>query len=689
MALIEIPDHLYEDVEQLIKDKGAKNAPDNKDIDALVSEPPEEYTEYWGETVTAKRNWQSSPDHPKTFLAYITVAEAKMLRSMGLGYSEIDGKFQQHYDKYKIPSFNGSFGGNNNEGEAEAGNNTGGGGSGGGGYNTATGESTPGIGGSGTGGGSSTPAYSTPTLNTPASDMYFGGRAVGPIDAPTTDLSGTLSDAVFGGSIDQNGNFGNSFGTLGGRSVDSYGDTYSYFDPVKDTIVTVNPSVPSVVGPTRSVSQIEATFYGTKSTTSDSIVGQMQLDQVTRSTALGSFTTDQHYNDLNEQLGFVDETVADMLEAFGVTVNPEVASAIQSSTTALMGILAGVPSTVLGVAVMAANVAKAVADVAYANGYMDKDTRNAIRGVAATISLIGTAISTIQTLSMISSLRSHGVISSIEAAMYTTTAALELGMTISAFSSTMSQLGIQTSPTPADVAMFSSSGEGGEANDMFEKTGDIKNVYLKFGQWYKANVDGRRMDVNTAQEDPFEYMAGGIKYDIMLAGQPLYHPMNLETSDTCVKFTLDMDLSARRLLLQEQAIYKDLQPVKTKLEESGSNKISMAKVTRFNNLVEERNLLVEEYNVRVDIFNAQVSGYQGDLSVLQADIARYNAMSKDPFNQGTSTHRALLASIKARVPGFETRQANLTTAKTALEIVINGLMEQIGGIETEIIDLVS
>ena len=108
MALIEVPDNILKEVENLIKDKGASNAPDNKDIDTLIANKgTEDYIEYWGETIIAKRNWQSSPDHPKTFLAYITVAEAKMLRSMGLGYSEINGKYQQHYDKDKIPSFNG------------------------------------------------------------------------------------------------------------------------------------------------------------------------------------------------------------------------------------------------------------------------------------------------------------------------------------------------------------------------------------------------------------------------------------------------------------------------------------------------------------------------------------------------------------------------------------------------------
>jgi hypothetical protein len=133
---IKIPDEIYENVQKLIKDYGAKNAPQTDDIDKLIDNKSNEYIEYWGEQVTLHKNWQSSPDHPETFLAYITVAEAKLLRSLGLGYSNIDGKYQQHYDNQGIPSFNGygigdsdegSFStGGNTEGEAEASNNGGG-----------------------------------------------------------------------------------------------------------------------------------------------------------------------------------------------------------------------------------------------------------------------------------------------------------------------------------------------------------------------------------------------------------------------------------------------------------------------------------------------------------------------------------------------------------------------------------
>lgn len=111
--LINIPDDLYEDIQKLIKDKSAKNNKSVKfDIDTLISKDKSNLTkendsEYWGEEVTVKRNWKSSPSHPETFLAYITPAEAKLLRSLGLGYSLINGKYQQHFDKDGIPSFNG------------------------------------------------------------------------------------------------------------------------------------------------------------------------------------------------------------------------------------------------------------------------------------------------------------------------------------------------------------------------------------------------------------------------------------------------------------------------------------------------------------------------------------------------------------------------------------------------------
>ncbi len=130
---IDISDDLYEEILQLIKDKGAKNKHKvSFDIDSLIaSTATNKYVEYWGETVTIKRNWQSNPEHPKTFLAYITVAEAKLLRSLGLGYSFKNSNFEQHFDNNNIPSFNGygvgdsdsngmSSGDGNSEGESEA-----------------------------------------------------------------------------------------------------------------------------------------------------------------------------------------------------------------------------------------------------------------------------------------------------------------------------------------------------------------------------------------------------------------------------------------------------------------------------------------------------------------------------------------------------------------------------------------
>jgi len=98
--LVEIPDDIYDDVQALIKDRGAAHSASvPESIDALIEGDPI--------NVTVPTMWQSAPDHPKTFLTYITVPEAKMLRSMGLGYSFINGRWKQHAHSSGIPSFNG------------------------------------------------------------------------------------------------------------------------------------------------------------------------------------------------------------------------------------------------------------------------------------------------------------------------------------------------------------------------------------------------------------------------------------------------------------------------------------------------------------------------------------------------------------------------------------------------------
>jgi hypothetical protein len=212
---IEIPDHLYKDVEQLIKDKGAKNAPDNSDIDTFITDSgSSEYVEYWGEEITTKRNWKSSPDHPETFLAYITVAEAKMLRSLGLGYSDIDadGNFRQHYDNQGIPSFNGygagdsdsgGFGGSDNsEGESEA--------SGG---NDSSGDDGD-------------------------DDSGFGGNGMSRSYASALEKAGLGDIQAEGNTLNDDGSYslGRTFGDIA-NSKDAYGNDWST-SPYNKTVIT-------------------------------------------------------------------------------------------------------------------------------------------------------------------------------------------------------------------------------------------------------------------------------------------------------------------------------------------------------------------------------------------------------------------------------------------------------------------
>lgn len=117
---------LPKDVYDLVEDIGAKNS--HKVIDKIENYIPDNgniWQQYFGEEITIHKNRQSSPGHPKSFLCYITIQEARYLRSLGLGYSlhVESGEFRQHCGKFGIPSFQG--------GDGDGGGGDGGGGSGG------------------------------------------------------------------------------------------------------------------------------------------------------------------------------------------------------------------------------------------------------------------------------------------------------------------------------------------------------------------------------------------------------------------------------------------------------------------------------------------------------------------------------------------------------------------------------
>lgn len=537
MALVEIPDHLYEDVEQLIKDRGAKNAPDNKDIDALVAESPEEYIEYWGETVTVKRNWQSSPDHPKTFLAYITVAEAKMLRAMGLGYSEIDGEYRQHYDKDGIPSFNGwgegdsDYGGEQQSAEDAAGT-------------SATGS---------TGSNGKTGAE-----NAAAAEAAAAAGADG-----FEDLEAKLNalDLLAAGVPELNANEKATLNDGGGYTIEA--PDYSY-TVNEDGVVTdaKGVSVADEYGYKAYESVYKKNLVGstTKHTTT---VGGMKVAGSTSYEAFGlGWGTDQHFNSAGQELGLFDGFVADVLELMTVDITVEVADAIQSTTTVGLMAIGGMPATVLGKLGLLSASIQAMADWGVLGGLVDPSTRNQIKGVTAAIGLFTGLVTTAQTLQSVYTAKSYGMVSGLEAGLFTAIAAIGLGVQVKNFQSTMDALGIATTPSVYDAQAFTRSLTGMESGDRFDSDGNLEAGIGDFLDWYAEMVDIRGVDMNSVQSDPFAFMAGGSKYDITLAGSIAYHPSNRVVSNTGVTMELDIDAHARRALLQENALNRNLLPLK-------------------------------------------------------------------------------------------------------------------------------
>lgn len=116
-------------------------------LDTLIPQTDDTYHQYFGERVTVYKNRQGTPNHPKSFLCYITIPEAKLLRSLGLGYSlnTQSNEWEQHVSREGIPSFQGGDGGSGGDGGGS-------GGRGGGGNDGGNDGGDGGLGSSGDGG---------------------------------------------------------------------------------------------------------------------------------------------------------------------------------------------------------------------------------------------------------------------------------------------------------------------------------------------------------------------------------------------------------------------------------------------------------------------------------------------------------------------------------------------------------
>ena len=614
--LIEVPDHLWEDIEKLIKDKGASNAPDSADIDKLIvpKDNVEQYGEEqcWGEIVTVPRNWQSSPEHPETFLAYITVAEAKLLRSLGLGYSEIDGEYTQHYDNSKIPSFNGygagdsdagGFGGSDNsEGESE-------------GRSAASSgtNSTGGWGSDGVSGGTSfgrADDYGSPSN---ATDYNQNGIPDGVDLSNAYDLSGVKGWAYANRVLD----------SLSSRSFQTDGwATGTYIDAATGAYMGYSYD-PSMYGSDYSVYNMSSGLgwgganvngqqmtYNNLGWGANATIGANYYTSITGTWRDTASWNDVHMTVDGEFLGTVDEAIADIAEMMGFEVDAATASAIQSTTTAIGGAIAGV-STITQVAMSVA----AVADIGYAAGTLDKDTRDAMKAAAAVIGFADTAIAGMQTISTIGSLQNAGYINSAQAAMGYAATALSLGIGFSQLSSALAGMGVNTAGiTDVSAMAFGWSALGIAASAKFALTGNINDIFSAYASWdFSVNV-ANSLSVNTVTKDPFGFMAGGELYDAQSAGSELHTVIKSRDPKISVDRKLDIGKTATQLIAQEDSIYKELSPIDTSVVENvGTGDIAAAKAARFNRLIDDYNRYVEAYEADVDAYNTEVATFNAGL----------------------------------------------------------------------------
>jgi len=769
VALIEVPDHLLEDVEKLVKDKGAKNAPDNSDIDLLIADKgTDEYVEYWGEEVTLKRNWQSDPEHPQTFLAYITVAEAKLLRSLGLGYSLIDHEYRQHYDKNKIPSFNGDFGGPSNAGEAEAAANMGDNNSGGG--NSFDAESFFDD-YNGYGFEEEFEAMETTDGNFLDSISDFFSELFSPMEDRTAEQQAsyaqTLADSgMFTGlTAEQFADFvgvdldkvGISDALGGGFNIynvekitaaseiqrtltlQQYSKQLAFkgmMTPGSKTLISklaqadaratavmdyardlglkadINydtdmavVSIDLVNGTTLNVGTTATGFGYLESevnekgfvTSSTSYINGVRADynyndffgyhavsiddtpdilgrftgQVSRTRSVNnsivnfSITYDVHYAQFKE-LGMLAEVFADIHEAFtGRPLDDELT--LGTYEVLAEAIMLAVSGNIVSAAIAGIKVGIKVAQI---NDWIDARTAGNMLGYVAVAEYMYGAYrgaldvkQNMENLSTINKLADYGYINSATQALGVFASVMGAYQGTVAVAGNLAALSSQLNTLGYDFGVFNEEAitnyqyslEAELASQMFTKYGNFGLVVNSYVSWYNANYSiTKHSTLASVQEDPFDFMAGGLYYDIESAAGNYYYGPAARSPKVSVDRKLALSAKDARHLFQEDVLYPRLEPIDTGSQGDAGNGFAMsaARITRLNALIDSRNALVEEYEGLVDAFNLEVEAFNASLSSIKTQSAYDSAKADIETKQ--SELEATLGSLSADIEEFNT-----------------------------------
>ena len=445
--------------------------------------------------------------------------------------------------------------------------------------------------------------FGTGVTNQEAAAAGGWGNVTGTYDTSISDFEASWASAAKDFGFDPN--TGLDIGTTTDGYVTDYGTTLMADGTMVSHDAYGNISVYED-GKLTSVVNAAGTGYATfdgASTTSQSFTDPSNVSYTSSELAGMSYTYDTHYMANGQQLSFTGEMVADTVETFdgsigyGVndTMTPETAQAIGSVMEAAAGYAMGTRGIAL-----AASGAHASIDTAIASGGMTHDEASGWKAAVTAISIFSALPA--QMTAMNTALTAKGIPTAYRAVM-----GIQAGLGLY---NSVNELGkIATGQYTGNTGLTSAIGSDAVAFGLYTLG---MNVNINDARALLSAYDGftairsSEVDVNSVQDDPFDWMAGGAKYEAQFAGGVLYQGDKVRDSKLVANQQFGLDDGDKIELFGTDGIYQNLEPVNTTID------MSQASATADELTYRQVAVLSREFNVELAVYNELVEEYNAE-----------------------------------------------------------------------------
>lgn len=341
-----------------------------------------------------------------------------------------------------------------------------------------------------------------------------GGGAAGGDNSDGSDSSGGNTGGMGSGGSSSGNSGGGGDGGLGALGLGGYGSNTGQIDGTGFT---------GFDGDGNEVGNSSGYVDGWASTVKDFVETQVNTNVSINTNLDGSV---DFYGDvsgwgfLNDKTGFVGvdgatysggAISAGLTSVFGMSV--QMSMTIESLSSVAIGILMGAPLTAL------APMAKALE----VQGAISHEVSKDIQAVGLVGSFMQGTISNMQALSSISTAKSYGAISGMQAAVLGGLTAYSQYNATMALSSNMTSLGFSPSISSMTDFGFSNGSDGDLYLGGVKVTAsNYQSVTQEFVNWYVLN---NKYDED--EFDTFDKMAGGLYFNNYVAGGDMWNPMNI------------------------------------------------------------------------------------------------------------------------------------------------------------------